>query len=756
MHRATAGLGRTWASTIAAALALAFGAAAPVAVASSSSLYTGTGPRPGPDILYRPLEVAPQLTNTGVWRAPPILVSGTTAYRDGEFLYQDFLYDDHGAREAPDPHDPRAAGDLFSKPNGTYTYPTGPGYANNAADLVELRVKPLATATAFRLTLNTLENPRLVAFSIAIGGRPKHPHPFPFGANVVAPADLFVTVHPKGKALVADLRHAANGKHVAGPAVSVHVDRMRRQIEVDIPHRDWNPGQRTVRLAAGVGLWDSAHHRYLLPQASADSTHPGGAGGAAHPAAFFNVAFRTHEAHQSITDHIGVATNPGWWRDREQGAALAKGNISRFFAEVSFAKLAAKVNDDSMIPRTGPMDRILASHFEPAQGANYSQECGFGGATDPYSCRPEYRGRLQPYAIYIPPRPRPARGYGMTLLLHSLSANYNQYYITRNQTQFANRKVPSIVITPEARGPDQFYVAYGATDVFEVWADVAHRYKLNPAYSEITGYSMGGFGTFVLGSQFPDLFAHAQPTVGSAPNNDVVVSLRNVPVLMWNNSADELDNPALYTPTAMKLDSSGYRYQLDVYAPCAASPHPQQCSPVFPNHLELSVNDWYKPAAAFLDTAKVNRNPAHVTYLLDSALNRPKLGLVGGHAYWVSGLSLRSKSHKGSTGDPEGQIDAISRGFGVGDPTPSATQHGIGTLTGGYLGTLGFTFQRKTWGPAPHRTPQDAIDITATNISRMSIDVHRAHVDCHVALHIKTDGPLKVALPGCGRVVNAK
>src|SRR5205807_5461249 len=135
-----------------------------------ASLYTGPGSRPGPDILYSAPAVAPQLTNAGIWHAQPILVSGATAYRKGEFLYQDWLYDDHGAHETADPNDPRMSGDLFSKPQGTYDYPTGPGYANDAADLVELRVKPLARATAFRVTLNTLENPSLVALSIAIGG----------------------------------------------------------------------------------------------------------------------------------------------------------------------------------------------------------------------------------------------------------------------------------------------------------------------------------------------------------------------------------------------------------------------------------------------------------------------------------------------------------------------------------------------------------------------------------------------------------
>src|SRR5690349_18094413 len=95
-------------------LGLAVLVAATCGTAHASSLYTGPGPRPGPDLLYAPAADAPQLENTGVWKAEPILVSGAEAYRDGEFLYQDFLYDDHGAREAPDPNDPRAPGDSLA------------------------------------------------------------------------------------------------------------------------------------------------------------------------------------------------------------------------------------------------------------------------------------------------------------------------------------------------------------------------------------------------------------------------------------------------------------------------------------------------------------------------------------------------------------------------------------------------------------------------------------------------------------------
>ncbi len=719
--------------------ALAMAGAVP-ALATTSSLYAGPTPHPGPEILYRKPAVAPQLTNRGPWRAHPILVSGASAYRNGEFLYQDFLYDDNGAREMPDSNDPRSAGNLFSKPNGTYTYPTDPSYANNAADLVELRVQPLRRSTAFRLTLNTLKDPSLVAFSIAIGGSKGKVHPFPDGANVRSPAHLFLTVHPEGSDLVGELVHARSGDRVKGPEPRVEVDKHRRQIEVRIPHRDWNPHRRTVRLAAGIGLWDAASDSYLLPQESADATHPGGAGAASDPAAFFNVAFREHEPLPSPTEGLQVVTSAAWWRDRDQGTALAAGDISRFHANVSFRKLHRRARDESHVPRQGPMDRILASHFETAQGADFSQACLVESA----NCPGQYRGRLQPYAIYIPRTPRPSRGYGMTLLLHSLSANYNQYIGTRNQREFGERGPGSIVITPESRGPDENYENYGAADVFEVWADVAQRYRLDPAWTVITGYSMGGVGTFKLGSQFPDLFARAQPTVGFESTNSVLASLRNVPVLMWNNHGDELVNEAFFNATAAQLDSLGYRYELDRYQPCANP----ACSPLFTNHLQLAINDQYAPAAEFLGTHRVHRNPPHVTYVVEASRNHPDLGLVGDHAYWVGGLKLRDASNG------EGQIDATSKGFGKGDPKPSSTQVGNGSLEGGNLGTLLFDRQYRTWGKTPTRKRHDEIDITATNIAKGSINVERARVDCGAKVRISSDGPIAVKLPGCHRTVH--
>jgi hypothetical protein len=724
--------------------------------ADASSLYQGPGQRPGPDLLYEPLADAPQLQNTGDWSAPPILVSGASAYRDGEFLYQDYLYDDSGAIGSPVQNDPRFSGNGFSRPTGTYTYPTNSVYANNAADFVELRVKPLADATAFRITLNTLKagGDDLVATTIAIGDS-LVPRPFPHGANVSAPAQLFLTVHGS----TAELLAAATGLPVGATPPSASLDATRRQITVLVPKASWDPTGQTVRLAAGVGLWNSSSNSYRLPSNNQSATQGGGANGLPNPPAFYNVAFRFNEPLPDVQSPNAVS-DPAWWRENAQAHALTNADISQFFVNVDFNKLAAQVDDDMPgqpegVPQTGPMDRILASHYEPEQGAAFGFNGNFNGfgctnsTTTTTGCQGWYRGRLQPYAIYVPEQPMPADGYGLTLLLHSLDANYNQFLASNNQSQFGERGPGSIVITPEGRGPDGWYYDYAGADTFEVWADVAAHYRLDPDWTAIAGYSMGGYGTYKFATQFPDLFAKAQPTVGppglgtwSPPSdplpggaqsntNRMLGSVRNVPFLMWNAAQDELVPVAGAQMQANTFDSLGYRYEWDLFNPA--------------EHLTLAINDEFGPAAAFLGTTQVDRNPPHVTYVYNPTMDFPALHTTAGHAYWVSGVTLRSSSGTA----PLATIDVRSHGFGVGDPTPSATATGGGVLTGGSSPGIPYTSQSKTWGAAPVAPVENKLDINAQNVSNVTIDASRARVSCGAQLNITSDGPLNVHMVNC-------
>ena len=789
------GLGRWARRLVAVVISLALVQAMGATSAAAGSLYQGPGPRPGPDILYAPLATAPQLTNApgSPWAAAPILVSGTTAYRQGEFLYQDWIYDDRGAAGNPlmrdsghvrNGADVGAAGGggnggevLINPSFGTYTYPQNRSvYAEDAADLVELRVKPLSDSTAIRVTLNTLTQPAIdngaVAFTVALarcpaGVCPVANHPFPHGAQSQAPADIFLTVH----GTTADLLDTG-GASVGSTAPTVVADATRRQVDVRIPHSDWDPGTDTIRMTAGVGLWNTSGGGYLIPQANADATHPGGVGGlsAAAVGAFYNIAFRdTRQGHpNSETVHPintfgdivhGAITEPTYWRDYAQGLALRTGDLSAFHADVNFGSLQSALTDNSAIPTTGSMDRLYSSHFQfdshdgagLGNGVDFSQGCG---ATSSGFCPPEYKGPLLPYAIYIPAS-SPANGYGMTLLPHSLSASYNQYYGSQNQSQFGDRG--SLVITTEDRGPDEWYWGGGAPDPFEAWADAAAHYPIDPAFTAIGGYSMGGYATYKYSTLFPDLFSRIQPTVGppgvgiwlppadptggaQTNTNQLLPSLRNVPALIWNTLGDELvPYPGPFTQ-ARSFDTLGYRYEFDTFN--------------ISDHLALTFNDQFQPAADFLGLNTVDRNPPHVTYVVAPRMQEPQYGFVADHAYWLSSIQARDA---GGTA-PTGTVDVRSQGFGVGDPVPSATTPGAGVLTGGYFpihpSAISFDSLSKTWGPTPQTPVADVLDVNGNNVREVTVNVARARVDCNVTVNITSDGPMTVHLPACGRDVS--
>jgi hypothetical protein len=740
------------------AVLLALLVAAPAA-ADAASLYDGPGPRPGPEILYAPPVEAPQLANEGIWRAPPILISGASAYRRGEFLYQDWLFDDHGARGLRDRNDPRFDNDTFSAPYGTYTYPSDPKYAGNAADLVELRIRALDDATAFRLTYNTLVDPEVTATTIALGDSPAS-LPLPHGANASAPAQLFLTVHGS----TADLRIAATDTELT-PAPAVSVSREHQQVEVRVPRAAWDPGRSVVRVAAGTGLWDPEAGRYKVPSSNSTETTGGGAAGVPNPTAIYNAAFRYEvrdpaapapfeEPRPEIQRGESAFTEPRWWRDQAQGDALRSGgDLSPFFAEVDFGKLRDGVDDDMPgavkgTPVSGPMNRILPSRFQFGEGQDFNRECG--SATN---CEGELLSRLQPYAIYVPRKPVPPRGYGMTLLLHSLAANYNQFTGSNNQSQLGERSAGSIVITPAGRGPDGWYWGAAGADTFEVWADVARVYRLDPDWTVISGYSMGGYGTYKFATQYPDLFARANPVVGpptlgiSATGEDstggeetntgfMLPSVRHIPFLMWVGSNDELVPITGTTAHAQRFDDLGYRYVFDVFVPA--------------DHFALATKDQYEPAAEFLGDARVDRDPAHVTYVVNPKMDFGEVGTVADHAYWLSGLRVRDAS-----GDaPRAFVDVVSEGFGVTDPEPGPTTAGGGSLTGGgpFPPALAYGRRAKDWGEAGTAGRADRLRIVATNLSEVTVNVQRARVSCGAELDVDSDGPLAVRLDGCGRV----
>jgi hypothetical protein len=177
------------------------------------------------------------------------------------------------------------------------------------------------------------------------------------------------------------------------------------------------------------------------------------------------------------------------------------------------------------------------------------------------------------------------------------------------------------------------------------------------------------------------------------------------------------------------MANDGLNFEWDLFAPA--------------EHLTLTLNDEYAPAAAFIATTKNNINPPHVTYVRNPSMDAAAYDVVNDHAYWVSNIVERD------TTKITGTIDILSHGFGVGDPPVSGAQPVAGTLTGGYIAALAYTGFKQTYGTPPVQPVSDALTVTATNISAATVTPSRAKIDCNATLSVTTDGPFTLTLAGC-------
>lgn len=669
-----------------------------------------SGARPGPDVLYEPPPAAPLLQNRDPrFAAEPLLVSGTDAYVDGEYLYQDFLYDDCGANANG------AGQDSQSACAGDITYPTDTArYGGNAADLVEFRVASEPDQVTYRITLNTLLESDSTITAIAFdtdGDATTGTDTLPGDPGAPFPGtDEVITAWGTGA------EHTSfTASTPASTPLEINTDLEANQLTITVPREVSDPSG-TWHATVATGLYDPDTGGWKLPQSSADETTPGGAGQLdLSPSGVFNLAFRFDEPA------LGRNVPP----DSRQSEALTGHAPTNFARAIDFDALAAGVRRSS-VPEHGTTIRLFPSRLDLGEGRD------LGGGF------PQYKGQLQPYSLYVPKNYQPGEPAGLTLALHSLGQRYWQYNGSTGVQQVGEDR-DNLVATALARGPDGWYQHEAEYDVFEMWNDIAAHFTLDPDRAAISGYSMGGYATYRLGTLYPDLFGKAFSTVGppgdgiwlppAAPTGGIetlsnlwLENARNVPFLNVAAGQDQL--VPVVGPRAQNLgapevgvrgfDQLGYRFRFVLYQPA--------------EHFTLALLGYDIPMATeFLGDARVDRDPHHVSFARVPASDDDSLGLVHDHAYWVSDLKpADTASGAGSDGGPstpaKALVDAFSHGFGRGDaPSTPGTDTGVEPLP--------YTEVNRSWGEATEIPVANRLDLDLGNVGSVALDLARARLD---------------------------
>lgn len=677
-----------------------------VQVGSCELTGQGGSPRPGHPVMYEEPATAPQFENGSGWSAEPLLVSGADAYDSGEFLYQDWAYDDYGANlddSDSDPQPPTAT--TLTKPVGDVVYPTDDGrYRDNAADLLEFRCRRAGDRVAYRITLNAMVEPDAAAVAVGIDRGAATDTDWGHGlGDLGAPVDDVLVTWGTGAAL--------NGSEA--DVASVSVDERRNQIEVVV---DRDPGDATWRHYCVTGVHDG-DGGFAPVRDSAGENEPGGARGQ-NPPPVFNVAFRD----EPLVDDSGAYTTGHAWRDKAQADALAERDLSAFGADVNFNRLRRHVTTREQVDpeqQTGFVNRLFSSRV--AVDGQEAFEADEEGVEDDGEDA-VLTGRVQPYSVYVPESYDPDDPGPLHVLPHSLGQSYNQYAGTENQLRQLGEQRDALILMFEGRGPAGWWHDEAEYDLFEAWGDFRARYDYDEERVTLGGYSMGGYATYRLASLYPDLFARGFAVVGPPDESifggptdervesehntlDVTDNLRHVPLLMWNGANDELvplPGPVNY---AQRLRDHGYRHELDVF-------------PGYDHFLFFVLDEW-GPGKEFLDGATVERTPARVTYRSKPAMgNEEFFDLRYEGAYWLSDIDVVDPD-----GDDGGLVDAISHADGYAEPVvEDYTEPGTEPNPHTKRGTR---WRRRLL----QGRPRNALDLELTDVTAVTVWVEEAGLD---------------------------
>lgn len=169
---------------------------------------------------------------------------------------------------------------------------------------------------------------------------------------------------------------------------------------------------------------------------------------------------------------------------------------------------------------------------------------------------------LQPYRVFVPSSYDGSKPYPLVIALHGMGGDENSYFdFYKNDNGENTFKAEAerhgyIVACPKGREPASMYLGAAERDVMDVISEVRRAYRIDPDRIYMTGHSMGGFGTWSIAMNHPDLFAALAPVAGGG-NASKMSRIAHVPQLVVHGDDDKtvpVQNSRAMVEAAKKLN----------------------------------------------------------------------------------------------------------------------------------------------------------------------------------------------------------
>ena len=690
--------------------------------ASAASARGPGGARPGSD------EQRPEL-------GP--LVSGTTSYVAGTFVWTDYAYDDRGANTVETSIiGPRgAAPGTAARSGGDAVYPewAAPG---NTADLIQLQIAEGRGALEIRALLETLVDTALPILAVAFDTDAN-----PATGAAALPGGAWPALDPLGIDRLVVVRET--GSELLGfdgaawsrlAAIEAEIDAEANTMDARIPMEFFPRKGASWRAFAALGVVDPGTGGSFL-----DGSQP-----------IFDLAFVGGEPQVQ-------------WQEMKQSDVLA-GALSSTVAAAAIDRDKMRKRRTELVDERAPGFKTFLYHSELALPEGVTQpapEISLG--------QHEYLGPYQPYQVFIPETT--PEGNPLLVSLHGSNNNHMISIFTvplgdyvgtsREQSEDpfliamfvpdfgANGKTADTAkIFPLGRGETLGYAGIGEIDVLEATADAVRRLGIDPDRVTLQGDSMGGFGAYRLGTRYPDRWAALIPVIGhGAANRNLFENLGNLPIFQVNGANDPLVSYASALDDVALLDALEIPFVF--YGLLDRGHDPSANSQCVRDNAKFNVR---------------NTNPADVVYIVDPATFQidptRDLEIVYDSSYWLSGIELADASNEGS-------VRASSRALPRSEATIVRSDEILGNTTGAFDLCGPNPAFAPGWSPAfPDgeswreislaRVPGapepllPEIDLSVVNLAAISVDLARAGFGPGESGHVtvSTDSTITLTLDG--------
>lgn len=167
-------------------------------------------------------------------------------------------------------------------------------------------------------------------------------------------------------------------------------------------------------------------------------------------------------------------------------------------------------------PHRTDYPRLFASAHEILDAVEEGRDPFAGKKGDFHRAyRSEVDRTLQPFRLFVPSSYDGSKPAPLVVALHGMGGSENSFFdgydgLMKREAE----KRGYFVVAPKGRGPASMYRGTAEKDVLDVIATVRRDYRIDGSRIYLMGHSMGGYGTWSIAMNHPDLFAALGPVAG--------------------------------------------------------------------------------------------------------------------------------------------------------------------------------------------------------------------------------------------------